>query len=140
GGLGGAPLGRGGLARPSGDGPPRAVGAGRGTLSAGIAVTASRFRGSMGWDEPPGGPVTTGPAIVLDHLCRTLAAPLAGQPDGELLRLFAAGGPRSRPAFEALVRRHGPLVLSVCRAVLGHVHDAEDAFQATFLVLVRKAR
>ncbi len=43
-------------------------------------------------------------------------------------------------AFKELVDRHGPMVMGVCRQILRHTHDADDAFQATFLVLVRKAR
>jgi RNA polymerase sigma factor (sigma-70 family) len=61
--------------------------------------------------------------------------------DGQLLERFATeGGDVAEEAFAALVQRHGPMVLRVCRSVLANPHDTQDAFQASFLVLVRKAR
>jgi RNA polymerase sigma factor (sigma-70 family) len=63
---------------------------------------------------------------------------LTGFSDAELLELSVAG--RDTLAFEALVARHGAMVLSVCRGILNDPNDAEDAFQATFLILVKKAR
>jgi RNA polymerase sigma factor (sigma-70 family) len=57
--------------------------------------------------------------------------------DGQLWDRFRTGCEEA--AFETLVRRHGPMVLAVCRRVLRDQHDAEDAFQATFLILLRKA-
>ena len=63
--------------------------------------------------------------------------PGEGPADADLLRLFAAR--RDGRAFELLLWRHGPMVLATCRRLLRHEQDAEDAFQATFLVLACKA-
>ena len=60
-----------------------------------------------------------------------------GLTDGQLLDYYLSR--REPAAFEALVRRHGPMVWGVCRRLLRRHHDAEDAFQATFLILFRKA-
>src|SRR4051794_25619550 len=63
-----------------------------------------------------------------------------GLPDEQLLDCFLGEDERAAgAAFQTLVRRHGPMVLGVCRHILDQVPDAEDAFQATFLVLARKA-
>jgi RNA polymerase sigma factor (sigma-70 family) len=74
---------------------------------------------------------------VIEHLQRAaLLRDGAGLGDGELLGRFLER--RDEAALAALIRRHGPMVWGVCRRLLSH-HDAEDAFQATFIVLVRKA-
>lgn len=57
-----------------------------------------------------------------------------------LERFLSRPGPESEAAFAVLVERHGPMVLRLCRRWLGDPHDAQDAFQATFLVLVKRAR
>jgi RNA polymerase sigma factor (sigma-70 family) len=75
---------------------------------------------------------------VIQHLRRTvLLHDGAGLTAGQLLEDYISR--RDEAALAALVQRHGPMVWGVCRRVLRHHHDAEDAFQATFLVLVRKA-
>ncbi len=81
-----------------------------------------------------GGPLTE----FIHRLRRVAVLRGAGETtDTELLERFVTE--RDEAAFEALVQRHGPMVLGVCRNLLHNPHDAEDAFQATFLVLVRKA-
>jgi RNA polymerase sigma factor (sigma-70 family) len=75
---------------------------------------------------------------VFRYLRRHLGAEAhEGVTDGELLARFA--GRRDEAAFTTLMHRHGPMVLGVCRRLLGHDQDTEDAVQATFLVLARKA-
>jgi RNA polymerase sigma factor (sigma-70 family) len=80
----------------------------------------------------PTSPLST----VIRHLLADQGPGGDGMTDGELLARFLRS--RDEDALAALVRRHAPMVWGVCRRLLGH-HDAEDAFQATFLVLVRKA-
>src|SRR5262249_55898867 len=84
-------------------------------------------------------PVARGPlGTVLGFLRRAAGAPAPGEPsDGRLLRQFAAD--RDEEAFAVLLQRHGPMVLDGCRPLLDQADAAEEAFQATFLVLARRA-
>src|SRR5262245_4741167 len=77
-------------------------------------------------------------AALLRHLRRLVSRPCAGPgADAALLDRFVRR--RDETAFAALVERHGPMVLRLCRRVLADAHAAEDAFQAVFVILARRA-
>jgi RNA polymerase sigma factor (sigma-70 family) len=77
-------------------------------------------------------------SVVLRHVQRLFhGGSVSGLSEGQLLDRFVSS--RDEVAFGAIVARHGPMVLGVCRGVLDDPHDVEDAFQATFLILVKKA-
>jgi RNA polymerase sigma factor (sigma-70 family) len=75
---------------------------------------------------------------LIDRLLHTVGRDGGQLSDAQLLERFALNGDEA--AFESLLWRHGPMVLGLCRRVLRHRHDAEDVFQAVFLVFFRKAR
>jgi RNA polymerase sigma factor (sigma-70 family) len=75
--------------------------------------------------------------LLIKRMRRVVGHPTDGATDASLLERYIAG--RDEAAFELLLWRHGPMVLSVCRRMLHCDHDAEDAFQAAFLLLARKA-
>lgn len=109
-----------------------------------IPPTSVRAGGGAGTIPPSGGgrrshgvPMRTR-IPHLPHLIRSAAPTAELVPDRALLTEFVAA--KSGIAFELLVRRHGPAVWAVCRRHLANTHDAEDAFQATFLVLAKSAR
>ncbi len=87
--------------------------------------------------------MTSGTSSAVLRQFRTLygAGTVAGLTDGQLLeRFFAGRGEEAEVAFAAILARHGSMVLGVCRRALRDPNDADDAFQATFLILVRKGR
>ena len=108
------------------------------------AVSSPARRAVMGVEARSGGAgagssmAIRHPGVIRGDVLRLFeGGSVAGMDDGELLARFAER--RDEAAFEALVDRLGPMVLGVCRRMLADPRDVEDAFQATFLVLVRRA-
>ena len=105
------------------------------------ASTTQKERG----DQRPAGegqPMKRGSAKIVLGQIQTLytLGTLGGVSETQLLERFLTGDKDTgEDAFTALVYRHGPMVLGVCRRMLPNAHDAEDAFQATFLILARRA-
>src|SRR5215471_5765577 len=99
----------------------------------GIEVSGGRFAAM-------GNTMTTSVARQIESLFG--GGSVAGLSDRQLIERFIAGRDSlaAEVAFAALVTRHGPMVLGVCRHLLGDHQHAEDAFQAVFLVLARRAR
>src|SRR5262249_59332872 len=95
---------------------------------------------SESWAEESGTDMSTAStSSFLRRLTREMAAETArDQPDRQLVERLLAGPDEA--VFEAVVRRHGPMVYRVCWRVLQHEQDAEDAFQATFLILAQQLR
>ncbi len=107
----------------------------------GTVVPAPALRVGDGSDEARGaeGMASGYRGSVVGSLGRLFeAGTVAGLSEAQLLERFLAQGDEA--AFEAILQRHGPMVLGVCRRVLDDPHDIADAFQATFLILVKKAR
>lgn len=89
------------------------------------------------------GPMATEPTRAARQQIETLfqVGTFAGAADGELLERFVEGSrSTASAAFTVLVQRHGPMVLDLCQRILRDTHEAEDAAQAAFLVLARRAR
>src|SRR5262249_17757610 len=107
-----------------------------------LVASGAKQRGPRGGKKGRGGRAAPPPTerTMTPDLIRRLTGhrpDLARQTDGQLLRRFLAR--HDEAAFAELLRRHGPTALGPCRRLLHRVPDVEDAFQATFLVLVRRA-